>query len=419
MMKCTAAFLLGGVSAKTVSDFQGKKLNRRWKSQVSWKEPPVKQDEMPAQAQAVKPGPRQFVRATLNIMRAVYTTIEEIQDSARRQLRGQSNSSGPEETQHPKPMSLTQMLEYELAQRQKEWHQKELDEFVQITDKVEARIKRGDPRVGNTKTHKANDGRFFRLTDNSITGVSHGTFKRITTDDGQLRWIWHSLEHCPQEWHILDSPDPSAELMIFNNYKSKISVIAFRGSESEIGDWETNFDAVSDQLHMTSKNNEDDFMSVKGHEGFIKAFNRNRGWLRHALHKHIPEDFDIVVTGHSQGAALAYIGALVTTVEFGRHVSAVLPYAAPKLGKDDLNALYEEQVGCEKTLHMYANYDPVPRVPPSMGRPCQGLTEHELTCEFSIWHFWKCHYADTYQREVRALMESNDEVLWNAGCERD
>jgi len=449
MMKCTAALLVGGVSAGTAPDLQS---DHRWntksnaahmnklykyepssfqtwerKNRKSLNEPAVKKEENQveeAQHEALysnddaRHGPQQYVRATVNIMRAVYTTIEEIGSGARRRLRGELNGPAAAPRQ-PQSKSLTQLLDYELTNRQEQARQQELDEFVRVTDEAEARHKAGEAPVGNTEIHKENDGRQFQLTHNTITGVGHGTFERITTDDGKRKWIWHSLEHCPQEWHILDSPDPVAEMMIFMNDKSKIAIIAFRGGEKEITDWKTNFDAFSGQLHMTSKTDEDDFMSVAGHEGYISAFNQNRGFLRHALHRHIPEDYVIVITGHSQGAALAYIGALVTTVEFGRHVSAVVPYASPHMAFQDMVTLYEEKVGCDGTLHFWNNWDPVARVPFHMSRPCEGTrAEHELTCEFNIWHFWKCHYVDTYQREVRSLMAGHDSVNWDSGCER-
>lgn len=451
MIKCAAAFLFGSVSAGTAVDFRAKfgrtqrrglkskrqlyqssragnrhysnygKLNQQWRNQDTWQEPPIKQaenNETPVLGAAFGEDPREFVRASLNIMRAVYTTIEEVQATPPRRLRLQSNEPSFKEQRHSEEMSLTHILDYKLSQQKKEAREMELDEFIRITDLAEKRLKAGEPNSIPEITNE-DDGRSFQLLNTSITGKSHGMFERITDDDGQKRWIWHSLEHCPQEWHILDSPDPKSEMMVFNNRKHKISVIAFRGSESEITDWKTNFDAFKGQLHMTSSTNENDFMSVAGHEGFIKAFDRNRGWLRHALYKHVPEDYKIVVTGHSQGAALAYIGALVTTVEFGRNVSAVIPFASPKLGKSDLNALYEEKVGCHKTLHYFANYDPVPKVPFSMDRPCEEINEHQLQCEFNIWHFWKCHYSETYQHEIRELIKQDGSVHWDAGCERN
>lgn len=457
-MKFTAALLLGGASAEqanSLRDFLRTKTSssrsnhkeefpnaypvlqdqfykydssRQRKSRSAWYEPKVREEPAIAQVEpealykddGAREGPQQFVRATVNIMRAVYTTIEEVgADMARRRLQVEPN--GPAADVQPNASrKLTEILDYELAHRLQEAKQRELDDFVRVTDEAEARHKAGELKVGNAEIHQENDGRHFQLTHKSITGVSHGTFERIEKDDGGYKWVWHDLENCPQEWHILDSPDPVAEMMIFINHKSKIAILAFRGGESEITDWKTNFDAFTGKLHMTNKADEDDFMSVGGHEGYINAFNSNRGWLRHALHRHIPEDFDIVLTGHSQGGALAYIGALVITVEFGRHVSAVVPYASPKFGFQDLVELYEEKVGCDGTLHFWNNWDPAARVPFHMSRPCEDTrADQELTCEFNIWHFWKCHYADTYQREVRSLMARNEGVHWDSGCERE
>jgi len=380
---------------------------------------PMWESEPPILGDSRSLDPRSYTRATVNMMKAVYTGIEEIK--VRRRLIQKQERLRSTKKNRPKRrlrQTLTQMLDSAYA------YQLSLDEFIKKTDMAEKRIAEGKIHVeGNKDLHVGhNDGKKYVLTHHGITGEAHGTFERVAEvdDNGNtsMHWTWTSDDHCPTRWYILDSPDEVAEMMIFINRKSKIAILAFRGSESEITDWKTNFDAFTGSLHMIPHDNDEEYISVKGHEGFIEAFNQNRDWIKHALKHHIPEDYKIIITGHSQGAGICYIAALVITIETGRKVDYVIPFASPQMAYADMKQLYEEKVGCNGTMHFWNNWDPVPRVPPYMDRPCEGTrSSHELSCDFSFWKFWKCHYSDTYQAEIRRLMDTGSYEHWNVGCQ--
>lgn len=164
-----------------------------------------------------------------------------------------------------------------------------------------------------------------------------------------------------------------SECFIVHNGKGDI-VIAFRGTETSLfshdgafRDWvTTDFDAHPiryplDPGPMISLN--------RGrwvHRGFWNAYDLVRAdihsTVRKLLRQHKNDDVRIFTTGHSLGGALAIHAGADLGSRFIRLPVYTYTFAAPRVGNDDFNALFEDNTR-EAFLFVFRG-DPVPFTPP-------------------------------------------------------
>ncbi|MGK0224733.1 MAG: triacylglycerol lipase [Limisphaerales bacterium] len=126
-------------------------------------------------------------------------------------------------------------------------------------------------------------------------------------------------------------------------------VVAFRGSENDVGDWLTNADATPAS--------EFNFGAV--HQGFYKAYMSVQDEVLAAIAKardDYGKDTPVFFTGHSLGGALAVVA---TRLNAAATAGACYTYGCPRVGN------YEFFKGLKTPIYRIVNSsDLVPRVPP-------------------------------------------------------
>ncbi|XP_031097663.1 lipase-like [Ipomoea triloba] len=137
-------------------------------------------------------------------------------------------------------------------------------------------------------------------------------------------------------------------------------VVAFRGSTTSIQNWVE--DLYWKQLDL-------DYPGMDGamvHHGFYNCYNDStiRSSALNAVKeaKMFYEDYQIMVTGHSMGGALAAFFALDLTVNFGAEDIQVMTFGQPRMGNAAFATGYNERV--PNTIRVTHGHDIVPHLPP-------------------------------------------------------
>jgi triacylglycerol lipase len=152
-------------------------------------------------------------------------------------------------------------------------------------------------------------------------------------------------------------PFNSATMFGYVLIDGDVAVVAFRGSESEIGDWWTNISRTP--------------MKIEGgpvHSGFWTSYVAMKPQILQAIDKSNPKH--VWTCGHSLGGALAVCCAL-DFEQTGRQLDGVMTFGQPMVARQSLADMIDD-----KLLGRYARFvnrnDMVARIPPSY-RPCGRL----------------------------------------------
>ena len=211
---------------------------------------------------------------------------------------------------------------------------------------------------------------------------------------------------------FIKSEESGAEAYIFNNLSvngtQKRLIIGFRGTEISWRDIRTDLDIIKVPFDSYLHQNEDDgsvktknYSKIDGHLENQKTETAHRGFLNQyqklmmeqdadgrdieivkkiikklLVSKNNSYDFEVIVTGHSLGGALALLCA--------RHISKFpadfeldpqkfdskkqlqcITFGAPKVGNDEMRGRFEEQI--PKTYQFRNRLDPVPSILSSVG----------------------------------------------------
>ncbi|KAK9696208.1 hypothetical protein K7432_012598 [Basidiobolus ranarum] len=154
-------------------------------------------------------------------------------------------------------------------------------------------------------------------------------------------------------------------------------VVAFRGSLN-IRNWIYNVDAIRLYLNYPGGT-----PAVRVHGGFLKAYQGLKAQVRSGMTKVLEKliedkedvsDYEIIVTGHSLGAAVAIHGALdirqffLLKYRLDPEKFLVHTYATPRAGNEAFSQLvlqtFSDGEPSLNLLRVTNNADPVPHVPP-------------------------------------------------------
>ncbi|CAH9087703.1 unnamed protein product [Cuscuta europaea] len=137
-------------------------------------------------------------------------------------------------------------------------------------------------------------------------------------------------------------------------------VVAFRGSTSSIQNWVE--DLYWKQLDLNYPGMDDAMV----HHGFYNCYNDSK--IRSGVLNAVKEakmfyrDYQIMVTGHSMGGALASFFALDLTVNFGAEDIQVMTFGQPRIGNAAFASGYSQRV--PNTIRVTHGHDIVPHLPP-------------------------------------------------------
>jgi len=142
-------------------------------------------------------------------------------------------------------------------------------------------------------------------------------------------------------------------------------VIAFRGTEpidkpsiATFLDWLNDFDAIL--VHG-------DGLPGNVHQGFQRSISQLWGRVETDVKARLSPGSSkpIVLTGHSKGGGIAYLGAVLASAAFFNSTIRVVTFAAPRAGDATFAAGYQKIIPAGQSTRYEFGNDIVPHVPPS------------------------------------------------------
>ena len=155
------------------------------------------------------------------------------------------------------------------------------------------------------------------------------------------------MELCGFAYKDMQPDMPNVITKSVDNKKTKVQYylrksqntlnITFRGSD-EPKDWAYDFSIWKKVLPYGNKNSK-----IRVHAGFITAYKDT--FVRDTIHKYIADDIhNIVVCGHSYGAALAILCAVDIEYNFPHKALGVYAFGCPRVGNKAFAKSYNKRV---------------------------------------------------------------------------
>lgn len=136
---------------------------------------------------------------------------------------------------------------------------------------------------------------------------------------------------------------------IAKSINDKIAVLAFRGTQA------TNLKDIITDLNFFLKDQD----GARAHKGFLNAFE----CVKHEIKEILQEltDYNIYITGHSLGGALALVATRALQLEKFENIAACYTFGSPRVGNEDFGSTITTPV-----YRIVNTLDIVPRLPPGI-----------------------------------------------------
>jgi len=183
------------------------------------------------------------------------------------------------------------------------------------------------------------------------------------------------INPCPRinDWdvHMLIEDRENIHARLFKSPGAKLAIVVFRGTEfTSVKNWQVDADIIRVRLEL-GEDGQGEHASSLVHEGFIDAVERIlpqvRKWTNGyvlGLFDRIPDDWNLVFTGHSLGGALAMLAATKAEVQgWARKPDATVVFGAPRVADGNLSAWWESRDLCKKLLRVNTYNDMVHWMP--------------------------------------------------------
>eukprot|EP01132_Coremiostelium_polycephalum_P005336 gene5336-6656_t len=149
----------------------------------------------------------------------------------------------------------------------------------------------------------------------------------VDNDSGEVRTMKYKGECI--EWQVLADDLADNRLVVLYNYKLHKVVLAFKGSSSN-SDWFLDFSFIPTSFQV----NNHSFGEV--HVGFLQAYKKIRDEVDPVLQTIAP-NYELIITGHSLGGAVAYFMALdfgTRTEEQNKNITSIqlITFGQPPVG---------------------------------------------------------------------------------------
>ncbi|KAL9641522.1 hypothetical protein ABK040_013443 [Willaertia magna] len=182
------------------------------------------------------------------------------------------------------------------------------------------------------------------------------------------------------------------------NPDDKTLVISFRGTvKTSIKDWSHNLDLGKKKVYFNGK------YIGKVHSGFYKEYMLVRDDLQKLLKEYNGDASKIIITGHSQGAALAELAALDYSLSNKDAKSKVqlISFGQPRVGDKTHAELVDKEINdYARVVSSYkGGQDIVTTVPPTLFGFKQAGVEIDVSC--SAKGSIKCHDMGGYLEDMK------------------
>lgn len=195
---------------------------------------------------------------------------------------------------------------------------------------------------------------------------------------------WNCSVHCAavpdiSVEHVLIDTDKNLQGYVGIDKSSNTIILSFRGTEeTSFENWMENLDALTTSPFSATPD-------VDVHKGFWGNYLALRTDIIETL-QHDADGRDIVVTGHSMGAAIAVLAAYDLKVNYGYSVPYVYTVGQPRTGNKDFHSALANAV--PHFWRIVHAADPVPHVPP------EGSYVHVPT---EVWYQDEAYVAGKYK----------------------
>ena len=148
--------------------------------------------------------------------------------------------------------------------------------------------------------------------------------------------------------------DPQSDIQCYLRRRDGCLNITFRGSNSE-KDWKTNLAYQKKTIPY-----ENTASKIRVHKGFINAY--KSPLVRDVIHRQITNNiYQVKITGHSQGAALAILCAVDLQFNFPDRDYEAVVFGSPRVGNRAFQKSYNKRVF--KTMRVENGNDIVTKLP--------------------------------------------------------
>jgi hypothetical protein len=163
-----------------------------------------------------------------------------------------------------------------------------------------------------------------------------------------------------RDWNAKQYQYKETEVFLFTHAQQKLAVFGFRGTEAlNLNDWKWNFNMVPTRTYI-------DKTVFVTHKGFRNRYLNIAPWFETEYRK-IPQNYTIIITGHSLGGAEASIAAVFAAGKLKRRPDAVITYGCPLVGDQSFKSYYDTVVGCDRTLRIVSKGDIFAHLPKVFG----------------------------------------------------
>jgi len=173
------------------------------------------------------------------------------------------------------------------------------------------------------------------------------------------------------QWTMQRSyPTRTYMAMIFKKPETREHLLVFRGTDSSsIGSAAQNLKFLPVPATEFVDNPE-----AKVHKDFRDIIRKHKTWIQKVVGD-INAGEQLIISGHSQGGAVAHLAAAYIAKEFP-HLKKnliVMAYSSAEAGNNEFSKAYDISVGCHNSFHFRAEGDPVSKVNLLAEIPCSKL----------------------------------------------
>ena len=185
---------------------------------------------------------------------------------------------------------------------------------------------------------------------------------------------------------------------MFKNVERKLAVFGFRGTDNG-QDWGKNLDMTIVEKTIGTQ-------TFKIHKGFLERYDFISTWFEKE-YSQVPNDYTMLLTGHSLGGAEATIAAVYAADKLKRKPDGVVTYGSPKVGTNEFKQYYQHIVGCDRTIRMTVKYDPAPSFPAHIMWYTHVCSDLEVLGKFTLNLLYKHKLYGGYEDGIKRKYKSN------------